>query len=77
MRMRPVTHCTTTGFHRGPQQPSSETEFGNWVWAFGIPTQVYGWPPFVFCILLPLIIELLLYLHANGNFLQEILRFYD
>ena len=75
--MKPGTHCIATGFHGGPQQPSLEIGFENWVWAFGMPTQPCGWPPFVFCILLPLIIELFPYLHANGNFLQAIPRFYD
>ena len=75
--MRPGTHCIAIEFHGGLQQPSSEIEFENCVWAFGMPTQPCGWPPFVFCILLPLIIELFHHLHAYRNYLQSISKIYN
>ena len=56
----------------GPNSRHQRLSLENWVWAFGMPTQPCGWPPFFFCILLSLIIELFPYLHANGNFLQAI-----
>ena len=52
---------TITRFHGGTYQPSSEIEFGNQLWAFRMPIQPFGWPPCVFCILLPLIIGLFPY----------------
>ena len=64
-RIKSETHFTAIRFHGSTQQPSSETEFGNWVWAFGMPIQLCGWPQCVFCILLPLIIKLLPYYHLN------------
>ena len=36
-RMKPGNTCTTTVFHRGCQQPSSENGFENWVCTFECP----------------------------------------
>ena len=41
---------------KGAQQPSSEIGFKNWVWAFEWPTRPCDRPPFVFYVLLFLII---------------------
>ena len=75
-QIRPA-YCTTIGFHGGFQQPFLENEFGNWVWTFGMPTQPCGWSTYVFCILLLLIIKVFSHNHANCNFLQTIVKFYN
>ena len=65
-RMKARTHLQQLDSTEDTQKPSSEIGFGNWVWAFGMSAQPFGWPMCVFYILLPLIILLFplhIYLH--------------